>query len=42
MIPSSKGAFEVTVNGTKIYSKLEIGKFPATNAMIEEMDKLAK
>jgi selenoprotein W-related protein len=35
MIPSSGGAFEVTVNGEKIYSKLETGVFPDTEEMIE-------
>ena len=28
LIPSGGGAFEVSANGTKIYSKLQTGKFP--------------
>lgn len=35
LIPSSKGAFEVMVNGEKIYSKLETGVFPDTDEMIQ-------
>ena len=35
LIPSSGGAFEVTVNGEKIYSKLDTGVFPDTDEMIE-------
>jgi selenoprotein W-related protein len=29
MIPSSGGAFEVSVDGRKVFSKLELGRFPA-------------
>ena len=39
LIPSSGGAFEVTVNGEKIYSKLETGVFPDTDEMIEMISK---
>ena len=28
LIPSSGGAFEVSVDGKKIFSKLELGRFP--------------
>jgi len=35
LIPSSGGAFEVTLNGEKIYSKLETGVFPDTEDMIQ-------
>ncbi len=35
LIPSSGGAFEVTVNGEKIYSKLDTGIFPDTEEIIE-------
>ncbi|PLR81560.1 hypothetical protein CVD25_14045 [Bacillus canaveralius] len=38
MIPSSGGAFEVTVNGNKVYSKLETGVFPKANEIIEKME----
>lgn len=39
LIPSSGGAFEVTVNDKKIYSKLDIGKFPDTEALIHLIEK---
>ena len=29
LIPSKGGAFEVTVDGRKIFSKLELDRFPA-------------
>lgn len=35
LIPVSGGAFEVTVNGEKIYSKLDTGMFPDTDEIIE-------
>jgi selenoprotein W-related protein len=35
LVPSSGGAFEVTVNGKKIYSKLETGVFPDTLEIIK-------
>lgn len=35
LIPSSGGAFEVTVNGEKIYSKLDTGLFPDPDEMIK-------
>ncbi|TYS18106.1 SelT/SelW/SelH family protein [Rossellomorea vietnamensis] len=38
LIPSSGGAFEVTVNGEKIYSKLETGIFPDIDDTIREME----
>jgi selenoprotein W-related protein len=28
LIPSSGGCFELSVNGERVYSKLETGKFP--------------
>ncbi|KAF0817408.1 hypothetical protein KIS4809_3672 [Bacillus sp. ZZV12-4809] len=37
LVPSKGGAFEVTVNGVKLYSKLDTGIFPKTNAIIEKM-----
>jgi selenoprotein W-related protein len=39
-VPSSGGAFEVTVNGNKIYSKLETGVFPDTEEMIQKIESL--
>jgi selenoprotein W-related protein len=38
LIPSSGGAFEVTVNGEKLYSKLETGVFPKAKEIIEKME----
>nr|MBA5587010.1 SelT/SelW/SelH family protein [Anaerobacillus isosaccharinicus]QOY34789.1 Rdx family protein [Anaerobacillus isosaccharinicus] len=38
LIPSSGGAFEVTVNGIKVYSKLETGSFPETEEIFEKME----
>ncbi len=37
LIPSSGGAFEVTVNDEKIYSKLETGTFPSESAVVQEI-----
>jgi selenoprotein W-related protein len=37
MIPVSGGAFEVTVNGEKIYSKLDTGIFPDDEEIIKQM-----
>jgi selenoprotein W-related protein len=37
LIPSSGGAFEVTVNGEKVYSKLDTGVFPNASEIIEKM-----
>ncbi|RKU30980.1 selenoprotein [Candidatus Poribacteria bacterium] len=30
LVPSSGGAFEVSLNGTLLYSKLKTGQFPTT------------
>lgn len=38
LTPSSGGAFEVTVNGEKIYSKLESGRFPSEDAVLSDME----
>ncbi len=40
MIPSSGGAFEVTVNDQKLYSKLETGEFPDNEKLFDEIEKL--
>ena len=34
LVPGGGGCFEITVNGQKIYSKLETGKFPDPGAMV--------
>jgi selenoprotein W-related protein len=35
LVPSGGGAFEVSVNGQKIYSKLQTGQFPEANAIVQ-------
>lgn len=40
LIPSKGGVFEVEVNGTLVYSKLEIGQFPDLSLLMKEIDKL--
>jgi selenoprotein W-related protein len=35
LIPSGGGAFEVTINGEKIHSKLATGHFPDPDAMLK-------
>jgi selenoprotein W-related protein len=35
LIPSGGGAFEVIVNGEKIYSKLATGQFPEPEAILK-------
>ena len=35
LIPSGGGAFEVSVDGEKIYSKLESGDFPKPDAILK-------
>ncbi|KGX83832.1 hypothetical protein N783_21455 [Pontibacillus marinus BH030004 = DSM 16465] len=37
LVPSSGGAFEVTVNGEKIYSKLDTGEFPNEEELFSRM-----
>lgn len=40
LIPGSGGVFEVTVNGEKVYSKLETGDFPDHEGLFVEMEGL--
>ena len=35
LIPSAGGAFEISVNGRKIHSKLETGEFPDFDAILK-------
>jgi selenoprotein W-related protein len=35
LVPSGGGAFEISVNGKKIYSKLQTGEFPDFDAMLK-------
>lgn len=37
LIPSSGGAFEVLVDGTLVYSKLETGRFPDERSLVREL-----
>lgn len=34
LVPSGGGAFEITLNGNLIYSKLETGQFPTADHII--------
>jgi len=40
LVPSTGGAFEVSVDGNKVYSKLETGRFPDERALIKELSAL--
>jgi len=35
LVPSGGGAFEISVNGKKIYSKLDTGEFPDFDAVLK-------
>jgi selenoprotein W-related protein len=37
--PSSGGRFEVSVDGTLVYSKLKVGRFPETGELLEIVGK---
>ena len=37
LIPAGGGVFEVVVNGEKIYSKKETGKFPEPAAIVKQV-----
>jgi len=37
LVPSGGGAFEISVNGKKIYSKLETGEFPDFDAILQSV-----
>ncbi len=39
LVPSSGGAFEVSVDGELIYSKLETGRFPELEEVPDAIDK---
>ena len=40
LVPVGGGAFEITVDGEKIYSKLETGEFPTSETIIEKIENL--
>ena len=35
LVPSGGGAFEISVNGKKVYSKLETGELPDYDAILK-------
>ena len=37
LVPSQGGAFEVSVDGDKIYSKIKTGRFPSAGALLKEV-----
>jgi selenoprotein W-related protein len=37
--PSSGGRFEVSVDGTLVYSKLEVGRFPEKDEILDIVGK---
>jgi selT/selW/selH-like putative selenoprotein len=37
LVPSQGGAFEVSVNGAEVYSKLKTGVFPNEPALLSEI-----
>jgi selenoprotein W-related protein len=39
LIPAMGGAFEITVDGESIYSKLETGRFPSEATVIADIGK---
>jgi selenoprotein W-related protein len=40
LVPMGGGVFEVSVNGTKIYSKKETGKHADPDAIVEQVRKM--
>jgi selenoprotein W-related protein len=39
LVPTGGGAFEISLNGELIYSKLKTGKFPDENWVVETVGK---
>ena len=39
LVPSSGGAFEVSLDGDLIYSKLKTGRFPGEKEVTDPIDK---
>lgn len=42
LVPSDGGCFEVSVDGELLWSKLDKGRFPDENAIVEEVGKRLK
>ncbi len=40
MIPSTKGCFELTVGGKRLYSKLQTGAFPDEDELVDAVGKV--
>ena len=40
LVPSSGGAFEVSVDGKLVYSKLKTGSFPASKEVTDAIDAM--
>jgi selenoprotein W-related protein len=40
LVPAGGGRFEITVNGRKLYSKLETGTFPDPEAILRQVRNL--
>ncbi len=39
LVPGGGGVFEVTVDGTKVYSKKETGQFPTVDEVAGRIDR---
>lgn len=39
MIPSTRGCFELTVGGDRLYSKLQTGAFPDEDRLVEAVGR---
>src|SRR2546429_53255 len=42
LVPSDRGRFEVSIDGTLVYSKLKTGEFPDDMAIVQTAGKSAK
>jgi selenoprotein W-related protein len=42
LIPASGGAFELSINGELVYSKLQTGKFPDEQWVIDQVGRRLK
>ena len=42
LIPASGGCFELTINGELVYSKLETGKFPDEQAILDLVESRSR
>ena len=40
MVPSGGGCFEIDVDGSRIYSKLDTGEFPEEGPIIEKLESM--